>query len=87
MSGAADLLSQSAELHFKAVRILDVETRLSVSPEDLHTTALQFCFHLLFARVPVCNCVRNVIDPLKAESAQRGCCCQTSAGTVFRYLR
>jgi len=54
MSGAANLLSQSAELHFKAVRILDVETRLSVSPENLHTTALQFRFHLRFARVPVC---------------------------------
>lgn len=46
MSGG-ELLPESAELHFKTVWILNVETRLRVSSQDLHAASLPFGFRLL----------------------------------------
>src|SRR5438445_7033218 len=66
MSGEANLLPQPPELHFKSIRIRNVETRLDIAAYDLQPATLQFRFDLFFVAIPVSDGISDVIDARRA---------------------
>ena len=55
-------MTQSGELHLKAVRVQDLQTGFDAALYDLQATALQFVFHCFLFLIPIGDRVRDVID-------------------------